>query len=538
MPANYTCQSCGVHLSLDAAVPSMPCPKCKREMQLESGETVRPTVPRTLRVARPAQPAAQGPGAAALKTASAVTPGAPVESGLRVAAAQQAVNPNLPGETAHAGSFYPGGAGFAQEMERMVETARRQAEKEMELTLEAARLKAEKESRQILSQAEKEAAELKQNAQLELQQELAELRKAEQAKLDEQLAETKKNIAGRLEQEIQKKRDEGEKLLAKELEAKREEAQKILIEKARQAAEETRAKVKEMLAEAEQKAQQLQEQAEKNLAEAKQKSDEQSAELEKKRLEFDERLRSESESAKAKLQAEREELEKKEKALTERRDEIKKLISEAEAGGLKVLTLSDEKELEQLRAQLSEQEQRLTQEADKRLREAQTAFERRLLEQRKSEIDAGAGKKKLQLIEIHAVVLLWFYALLMGLRCEGWRSNLSWAALFLISVALIVLFYRLRQALALFVKKTPAPAPAATARESKNSASITAQNKTGSISLRADSDGDKKLSLAGADKKKTTPSAFPTLKKPASKTKANDSNKNSKGEQGSNKAGQ
>ena len=94
-------------------------------------------------------------------------------------------------------------------------------------------------------------------------------------------------------------------------------------------------------------------------------------------------------------------------------------------------------------------------ETERAAQEKQAAFERRMVEKRKAEIDANAGAQKMQMMQIHGGVLIWFYALLMGLRCTGWQSVLSWCVLVLVSIGLFVLLQP--EILAMLVKKALQP---------------------------------------------------------------------------------
>ncbi len=584
MSTTYLCQQCGVRITLETPLPELACPKCKQAMQEEgAAENVRVVgVPRPLKVARPTPVTGNvapsgGPSPVGTATVAVPPPG------------RHNPNANLPGETTQAGSYHtPMGGGFAQEMERMVETARRQAEKEMELTLEAAHLRAEKESQQIISKAEKEAQQLVDNANRSVQEQMAEVklllarqredaeaalakeieerRTTAQAKLDQQLAETKKSIAEKLEKEIRQKREEGLQQVEKELVGKREEGQKLLLEKARKMAEETRQKVKELLSDAEKEAKEKRAEGEKLLLESRQKKESQLRELSEEKKKFEDQMvaakkalqekatslyeeikkKAEEEASKVveKAQSEADEIKKQSEKLqadlsdrekessirlqnAEKREaEVKSLFEEARKSGLQVVTVKDDKalaqmqlEVEKLRRELVDCEakskiemEQCRKEADRSAQEKQAALERRMVEKRKAEIDASAGAQKLQMIQLHGGVLIWFYTLLMGLRCSGWQALLSWCMLALVSVGLFILLYSLRKSLALLVKKAPPPNPLPVATPANGGASTIVPPGNGlklpSPGLTSSAPGKTVLG-----KKTSQGNAFPGLKK-------------------------
>ena len=228
MAVTYVCPTCAAKMSVDEAVENLRCPACRIAML----------------------PQDQAGGSA---PAGRVTPPAPVAppfKGLKVARAVRAfgdagVAPAVPvaGRTAPSAETQsvavptaPGGS-LAQEMEKMVLTARRQAEKEAELVLETARLRAQQEGETYRRQLEEA-----------LQAEVVNLRAAQQ----QQAAEAAAALVQQARQDAQREaeavlaaaRQQGEEVVAEARKAVIGEVQKLAKE-ARARADEIRAKAQD-----------------------------------------------------------------------------------------------------------------------------------------------------------------------------------------------------------------------------------------------------------------------------------------------------
>lgn len=228
MAVTYVCPTCAARMSVDEEVENLRCPACRIAML----------------------PQDQAGAGAPAGRVTAPAPVAPPFKGLKVARAVRAfgdtgVAPAVPmaGRTAPSAETQsvtvpsaPGGS-LAQEMEKMVLTARRQAEKEAELVLETARLRAQQEGETYRRQLEEA-----------LQAEVVNLRAAQQ----QQAAQAAAALVQQAQQDAQREaeavlaaaRQQGEAVVAEARQTVIGEVQKLAKE-ARARADEIRAKAQD-----------------------------------------------------------------------------------------------------------------------------------------------------------------------------------------------------------------------------------------------------------------------------------------------------
>ena len=218
MAVTYTCPTCGAKMAVDEAVESLKCPVCRIPMHATAAESSGdvPSTPAT--------------GSTGLKVARPV---------------------HHLGELCTHGSSPPGGethatGPLAQEMAKLAETSRKQAEKEAEELLEKARLQAEREMEEIRRQLE---AELQEEVATVREEHLAEARQ-EAAHILEQARAEAKEAAAHILDEARQQAEEMRETTVRQTETEAREAKEALVEEAKKLAREARKKAETIEAEA------------------------------------------------------------------------------------------------------------------------------------------------------------------------------------------------------------------------------------------------------------------------------------------------
>ncbi|MFA6815053.1 MAG: hypothetical protein WCS73_02010 [Lentisphaeria bacterium] len=508
MATTYKCPQCQAVLTLEAPMESLTCPKCKIKMVVQSesreknlsmncadgqdimlsnssasgnaGDTVSASLPilpnggRKLKVARPIAAGVLSNihsgkinthtvKANAGETTSVTSLNFAGKDGVRCGKRRMphfagGAIPGMPGyadsvESLSSDDFYSGNGAMSVEIDKLLETARRQAKKEGELALEAAKLKADKilldadaKGKEYIAELQQQANEQVKARALEAERDIEKQQQAKKIAIEQELLDYKKKATAKMDSELQaeqkKRLSEAEKQASEMLKKAALECQTAEIKR-----QKLECVSKELL--------ELNTQNQAKIVDMQKEIALRITQLEEQQKKADLAVQEEEKVA-IKLESQQKQVEIRLRSLHEKEEKIITLIRDAEKKGLNVIQVPDEKELQKLQEKLKEAEENLLllqKESEKKLRTMQTQAERQILDYRKKQIDVNANQTKNHLIRINMMVLLWFYCLIMGMNNTGWQGVLSWFALVIITGGLAVAVYAMKKAFAVLIQK-------------------------------------------------------------------------------------